>query len=534
MIRNEKQYAVTRSWIRDFEHSVSVLDEKLRCNSDPIVELERDGLRGQLGDLKGEMKEYELLRSGNAGAVQCDLEDLPGTLVRRRISLGLSERDVAERVGLSERDVQEYERTGYGGASYDTLMGILSALPDGSGGDEVTRWTAADFEGALDRLSRVGLDGKFLARHVLYEPAAALGGGMREHSKPKLLARLEALFGWTSRQVLGGEQLSFEPAAHPRGCAADQGHLHVAYAMGMARILGKAAPRRAASGGPASPGILLESMAGSIAECQAELPRDGGRGAPRGSAAGRACLPSFALLVKCAWDSGIPVLRLGSLAFRSACFRGDGPAVVVLSGNRTDETGLMLDLLRGVYRAGAGGECVHTGRAPGRVRYTAADEFAYAVLLGGDADRMFRECLSLCAERGGGPDCPPVLGESVARVARRSGVRPDSLARYVMHRLVGWLSPGACPAPIRGMQEHVRGWPAVVSDAVLERADLSALDGPALALLSGAVRAGYARGRPAAHAARDAPPAGPRRGMRRVRGTPEPLDAAPARAAYAP
>lgn len=521
MIRNEKQYAVTRSWIRDFEHSVSVLDEKLRCNSDPLVELERDGLRGQLGDLKDEMKEYELLRSGNAGAVQCDLEDLPGTLVRRRISLGLSERDVAERVGLNERDVQEYERTGYERASYDMLMGILSALPDGDG-DEVTRWTAADFEGALDRLSRVGLDGKFLARHVLYEPAAALGGGMREHSKPKLLARLGTLFGWTSRQVLGGGQLSFEPAAHPRGRDVDPG-LHVAYARGMARILGKAAPRRAASGGPASPGIL-ESMADRLAECQAELPRGGGHGAPSGSAAGRACLPSFALLVKCAWDSGIPVLRLGSLAFRSACFRGDGPAVVVLSGDRTDETGLMLDLLRGVYRAGAGGECVHTGRAPGRMRDTSADEFAYAVLLGGDADRMFRECMSLCAERGGGPDCPPVLGESVARVAGRGGVRPDSLACYVMHRLVGWLAPGACPAPIRGMKAHVRGWPAVVSDAVLERADLSALDGPALALLAGAVRAGYARGRPA----------GPRRGMRRVRGTPEPLDPALARAAYAP
>ena len=473
MIRNEEQYALTRSWIRDFERSVSALDDKLLRNPDPLAELERDGLREKLKDLECETAEYERLRSGSAGAVPYDLEDLPGTLVKTRISLGMSERDAAEMLGMDEREVLEYERTGYEGAGYDAMMRILSAMSAGGEGAAPGAAATADFDGALERLSRAGLDRKFAARHILYEPGAERDGGMREHSKPRLLARLEALFGWTSRQVLGGEP----PAP---GRATGPGRLHAAYARGMARILARAARRGAAAAGPAR----LDELRESLAE---------GHGPP-----------SFARLVGRAWDSGIPVMRLGPLAFRSACFREGGSAVVVLSGCYADETRLMLDLLRGAHCAAAGGEIVRGGRAPA-ARLGAPDEFAYSVLLGGDADGMFRECLARCAESGrGGRDGPLALEEAAARVAGREGARADSLACYVVHRLVGEPAPGRRP-PIRGMRAQAADWPAIVSDAALARIDLSALGGPELALLTGAIRAGYGRGRrPAPPAARGA------------------------------
>ena len=480
MIRNEEQYAVTRSWVVDFERSVSALDTRLEQEPDPLAELERDGLRGKLEDLRGEAAEYERLRSGGAGAAPCDLEDLPGTLVRTRISLGMSERDAAERLGMDERKVLEYERTGYEGASYDVMMGILSALSAGGGGKDAPG-TAADFDGALERLSRAGLDRRFVAEHILYEPDAAQDdGGMREHSKPRLLARLDALFGWTSRQVLGGGPLELGPTARAaRGGAAGPWRLHAAYARGMARILGRAARRRgAAAAGPAGLDGLRESMAGSPAP------------------------PTFARLVKRAWDSGVPVIRLGPLAFRSACFREGGSAVVVLSGGRSGETALMLDLLRGAHCAAAGGEVVHGGRAPG-AGLGAPDEFAYSVLLGDDADGMFRDCLARCAEFGGGRNGLSALEEAAAHVAKREGARPDSLACYVMHRLVGGPATGR-RSPIRGMRAEVEDWPAIVSDAALARIDLSALGGSELALLTGAIRAGYGRRRSAPPAARGA------------------------------
>ena len=471
MIKGRREYEVTQSWVRNFEQSLSALDSSADHGRGPIADVKRDALRSQLGDLRAEVAEYERLVSGSAGNVPCDLEDLPGTLIRRRLSMGMSERDVAERLGLEERQVLEYERTDYEGAGYDTMLRVLSALSvDGDEG-AVHGGAAADFDGAIARLSAVGVDRRFLNERVLCDPDEARDGALQERNKPKLLARLGALFGWTSCQVLGDKPLSLGPAAQGiRVRGADPGRLHVEYARSMARILGRASRRCGAARGPGGLDALRESMTN--------------RSGP----------PSFAQLVDRAWGSGIPVMRLASLAFRSACLRGGGPAVVVMSSDRTDETGLMLDLLRGVHCAGEGGECVHAGCAPGGECKAPADEFAYDVLLRGDADGLFRMCLDRCAARdsGVGRNGLPALVEAAMDVARGRDVRPDSLACYVMDRLVGGMAPSRYPAPIRGLQKHIKDWPAVVSDALLARADLSAVNRTELALLGGAVQAGYA------------------------------------------
>lgn len=89
-------------------------------------------------------------------------------------------------------------------------------------------------------------------------------------------------------------------------------------------------------------------------------------------------------------------------------------------------------------------------------------------------------------------------------MATREAARPDSLAYYVVHRLVGEPAPGR-RSPIRGMRAQAVDWPEIVSDAALARIDLSALGGSELALLTGAIRAGYGRGRrPVPPAARGA------------------------------
>lgn len=441
MIKNERQYAVTKSRVQDFERSLSALDDRLRQDGGLPAMMERDGLRGQLEDLRGEVAEYERLRSGDTAAAPCDLEDLPRTLIKRRICLGMSERDVAEKLGLEEQSVSEYERTDYEGADYDTLMAALSALSV-DGDERVVRGKSADFEAALERLSRVGLDREFVGRHILYDPGAALRrGAMREQSKPKLLARLRELFGWTSVQVLGGGQLelgSAEPEAGGRD-ADPRRRSHVAYARGMAGILARAAQSRKEP----------RSRAGPY-EAQ-------GTAEPPDSA-------SFARLVGRAWDSGVPVMRLGPLAFRSACLREGGSAVVVLSGSCDSEMDPSLDLLRGMRCARTGHECVLSGRgAPSGLGEDFADELADAVLVGVE-------------------DASPEWMDGYLR-GIADGLEYGRLGRPHRH---------GRPAPIQNQQGVVRSWPAVVSDAALERIDLSALDGSALALLTGAIHAGYA------------------------------------------
>jgi hypothetical protein len=63
MIKNERQYRITRAQAERFEQAL----KGLSVRSKPVSVLEQvqeDGFRSQLGDLKAELEEYEALRSG--------------------------------------------------------------------------------------------------------------------------------------------------------------------------------------------------------------------------------------------------------------------------------------------------------------------------------------------------------------------------------------------------------------------------------------------------------------------------------------
>jgi ribosome-binding protein aMBF1 (putative translation factor) len=54
-----------------------------------------------LEDLQRELKEYETLRSGKRKVVTLgSLEELPKTLIQARIAAGLSQEDLAAKLGL--------------------------------------------------------------------------------------------------------------------------------------------------------------------------------------------------------------------------------------------------------------------------------------------------------------------------------------------------------------------------------------------------------------------------------------------------
>jgi HTH-type transcriptional regulator/antitoxin HipB len=50
------------------------------------------------------------------------------TLIRARIARGLTQRQLAERVGLPEQAVQRYEAADYAGVSFARLVEIADAL----------------------------------------------------------------------------------------------------------------------------------------------------------------------------------------------------------------------------------------------------------------------------------------------------------------------------------------------------------------------------------------------------------------------
>ncbi len=77
--------------------------------------------------LQEEIEAYERLKRGDLGEIE-KLHGLGRTLVALRIALGLTRRQLAERLGANESQVSRDERNEYHGVTVDRASRILDAL----------------------------------------------------------------------------------------------------------------------------------------------------------------------------------------------------------------------------------------------------------------------------------------------------------------------------------------------------------------------------------------------------------------------
>ena len=128
-IGNEVQRRVTQSAIREFEEALTRLDEDAKDSPEWVRRGLREGMESQLADLREELAEYESLRSGKVRELELrSLKELPEALIRARIAAGLSQKELAMRLGLKEQQVQRYEATRYAGASLERVQAVADAL----------------------------------------------------------------------------------------------------------------------------------------------------------------------------------------------------------------------------------------------------------------------------------------------------------------------------------------------------------------------------------------------------------------------
>jgi len=132
MIRNQRQYKITKAQAAKFAQELSTFDE--RPASHPGVHLRlviamKDALASQLETLQAEIKEYERLQRSKPAKVKlAQFSELPQILIRARISSGLSQRELAERLGLKEQQIQRYEATNYETASLRRVLEAANVL----------------------------------------------------------------------------------------------------------------------------------------------------------------------------------------------------------------------------------------------------------------------------------------------------------------------------------------------------------------------------------------------------------------------
>lgn len=475
MIRDGREYAVTRSWVEKFEDAAAKMDPGPPGKVDRVREAERTGLQSRADEMRGDIAEYDALVSGSMPTVDAgDLEGLPEALIKARICLGMTQRELAEMMGMREEQVRRHEETGYESAACALLLEARAALLPGAD-PAALRGGVPDEAHTMSRIKAAGLGRGFVDDCILGTPRSAGGDAAAAAARErKLLSRLYKIYGWTPDKLLGSAPLETGPV--PAGlellAGADRAvvRAHAVYAGHMAGILAGAA-RGARRHPPYNDPYRL----------RADL---------LGGAGGAVTLP---LLVEHSWDAGIAVAHLPPLSFRAAYFGGEEGAAaatgaIVLARADASETGLLFDLARGLWHAAGGRDGIDAGGRGAGAEGSEADRFAHAVLVGPRADRMFRACMDMC-EPGRGALDPARLGRAVLETALEEGARADLLADYVAYRLAGesiCIWQGAA----QGMQAEVPAWRADVTAAMLARADLARLSNSDFAILSDVMGAG--------------------------------------------
>jgi len=136
MIKNERQYRITKAQAQKFEQSLAKLNEcseETKQENPLLWQAKKSAVESQLNDLKEEIEEYEKLinsssRKPSRVFALKSIESLPQALIKARIAKKLSQKELAERLGLKEQQIQRYEATNYASASLTRVIKISQVL----------------------------------------------------------------------------------------------------------------------------------------------------------------------------------------------------------------------------------------------------------------------------------------------------------------------------------------------------------------------------------------------------------------------
>jgi ribosome-binding protein aMBF1 (putative translation factor) len=128
MIQNEYQYKVTKSKIDDLARVLATLATEVESLPPLMVEETHNGFQTQINRMQTELQEYDDLKAGKIEITMSSIEDLPKVLIQKRISLGMTQRELAEKLGIKEQMVQRYESTAYESISYQRLIDVWNTL----------------------------------------------------------------------------------------------------------------------------------------------------------------------------------------------------------------------------------------------------------------------------------------------------------------------------------------------------------------------------------------------------------------------
>lgn len=467
MIKNERQYRITRAQVERFVDALRRAEKETERVQPPrLRQAHLDALRSQLIDLESEVAQYERLRAGDFHVVEVEsFDELPSALICARIAAGLSQKDLAERLGMKEQQIQRYEATDYAGASFARLSDIVKALGVSIREDVFIPTEQLSIKKFLARLESLGLDKNFVRnrlspRDFPPEPATAGDSSTVGDIVFKTASGLRRIFGWTLAEIMGPSQPTLDLAAAwgarfklPANVADRRLSAYSIYAHHLALLALESTPNQTPKPIPRDPIEIATSIRARYGKL------------------------TFRTALEYVWDLGIVVLPLNDGgAFHGASWRLKGRNVVVLKQQTKSEARWQFDLFHEVW---------HAGEEPSLEERTIlevpetdparrnsdeerkASRFAGNVALEGRAEHL----VGLIVSETGGEI--PRFKVALPRIAACEGVSIDSLANYLAFRLS--LQGENWWGTANNLQTPGDPW-AIARDVFLLRSDFSRLN----------------------------------------------------------
>ncbi len=126
LIKNDDQKLKTLKQIEDFNRKIAKIREAEGVEE---AQLFRQAYESQIEELREQIKEYEALRQhGLPPGSFTNPAELGRYLVKARIAAGLTQQELAGRLGVSQPMVHKYEITEYVGCGLGLLTKVAEVL----------------------------------------------------------------------------------------------------------------------------------------------------------------------------------------------------------------------------------------------------------------------------------------------------------------------------------------------------------------------------------------------------------------------
>jgi hypothetical protein len=129
MIRSEAELDEIRAKLREQDARLAAYRAELQRDGLPTADVERalEPIRSFAAQLRESIAAYERFRRGKLPSI-LSLEEIGPALVASRIAAGVTQRELATRLGVHESQVSRDEKTGYQGVTVERASKILAAM----------------------------------------------------------------------------------------------------------------------------------------------------------------------------------------------------------------------------------------------------------------------------------------------------------------------------------------------------------------------------------------------------------------------